>query len=131
MTVIHNEKNKLIPQRTVTGWRMCIDYWKLNNITRKDHFPVPFNDEMLERMANHSFFCYLEWREKAYHSAMLYKERNKRWLDKRIKTKQFKPGGKVLPFNSSVHLFGHGRLHSKWEGPYLVLHAADHGAITL
>jgi hypothetical protein len=58
-----------------------------------------------------------EWREKAYHSAKLYKERTKRWHGKRVKTKQFKPGDKVLLFNSHVHLFGHGKLHSKWEGP--------------
>jgi hypothetical protein len=56
MTVIHNEKNELIPQRTVTGWRMCIDYQKLNKATRKDHFSLPFIDEMLERLANHSFY---------------------------------------------------------------------------
>jgi hypothetical protein len=72
-----------------------------------------------------------EWREKAYHSAKLYKERTKRWHDKRIKTKQFKPGDKVLLFNSHVRLFDHGKLHSKWEGSYLVLHTADHGAVTL
>jgi hypothetical protein len=72
-----------------------------------------------------------EWREKAYHSAKLYKERTKRWHDKRIKIKQFKPGDKVLLFNSRAHLFGHGKLHSKWEGPYLVLHVVDHGAVTL
>jgi hypothetical protein len=60
MTVIRNEKNELIPQRTVTGWRMCIDYQKLNKATRKDHFPLPFFDEVLERLANHSFFCYLD-----------------------------------------------------------------------
>jgi hypothetical protein len=72
-----------------------------------------------------------EWREKAYHSAKLYKERTKRWHDKRIKIKQFKAGDKVLLFNSRVHLFGHGKLHSKWEGPYLVLHVTDHGAVTL
>jgi hypothetical protein len=60
MTVIRNEKNELIPQRTVTGWRMCIDYQKLNKATRKDHFPLPFIDEVLERLANHSFFCYLD-----------------------------------------------------------------------
>jgi hypothetical protein len=59
MTVICNEKNELIPQRTVTGWRMCIDYRKLNKATRKDHFPLSFIDEMLERLANHSF-CYLD-----------------------------------------------------------------------
>jgi hypothetical protein len=72
-----------------------------------------------------------EWREKACHSAKLYKERTKRWYYKRVRTKQFKPGDKVLLFNSHVHLFGHGKLRSKWEGPYLVLHAADHGAVTL
>ena len=39
MTVVANEKNELIPTRTVTGWRMCIDYRRLNQATRKDHFP--------------------------------------------------------------------------------------------
>jgi hypothetical protein len=85
---------------------------------------------MPERLANHSF-CYLEWREMTYHNAKSYKERNKRWHDKRIKTKQFKSGGKVLLFNSHVNLFGHGKVRSEWEGPYLVLHAMDHDAITL
>jgi hypothetical protein len=59
MTVISNEKNELIPQQTVTGWWMCIDCRKLNKATQKNHFPLPFIDEMLERLANHSFFCYL------------------------------------------------------------------------
>jgi hypothetical protein len=49
LTVVKNEKNELIPQRTMTGWRMCIDYRKLNKATKKDHFPLPFIDEMLER----------------------------------------------------------------------------------
>ena len=60
MTVVKNENNELIPTRTVTGWRMCIDYRKLNKATRKDHFPLPFIDQLLERLANHSFFCYLD-----------------------------------------------------------------------
>ena len=42
--VIRNEKNELIPTRTVTGWRVCIDYRKLNNATRKNHFPLPLID---------------------------------------------------------------------------------------
>jgi hypothetical protein len=53
------------------------------------------------------------------------------WHDKQIKIKQFKPGDKVVQFNSRVHLFGLGELHSKWEGPYLILHATDHGTVTL
>ena len=48
MTVVENSKNDLIPQRTVIGWRMCIDDRKLNKATKKDHFPLPFIDEMLE-----------------------------------------------------------------------------------
>jgi hypothetical protein len=72
-----------------------------------------------------------EWREKAYHSAKLYKERTKRWHDRRIKIKQFKPGDKVLLFNSRVRLFGHGKLRSKCEGPCLVLHAMDRSIVTL
>jgi hypothetical protein len=60
LTVVKNEKNELIPQRTVTGWRMCIDYRKLNKATKKDHFPLPFIDEMLERLENHAYFCFLD-----------------------------------------------------------------------
>jgi len=45
--VITNEKNELIPTSTITGWRMCIDYRKLNSMTRKDHFPLPFMDQIL------------------------------------------------------------------------------------
>ena len=73
----------------------------------------------------------VEWREEAYHSSKFNKERTKRWHDKHINIKQFKAGDKVLLFNSRVRLFGHGKLRSKWGGPFLVLNAADHGAITL
>jgi len=60
MTIVKNERNELISTRTVTGWRMCIDYRKLNDTTRKDHFPLPFIDQILERLAGHSLFCYLD-----------------------------------------------------------------------
>ena len=59
-TVIRNEKNELIPTRTMTGWRVCIDYRKLNTATRKDHFPLPFIDQMLDRLAGHPHFCFLD-----------------------------------------------------------------------
>ena len=59
-SVILNEKNELIPTRTVTGWRVCIDYRKLNTATRKDHFPLPFIDQMLDRLAGHPHFCFLD-----------------------------------------------------------------------
>ncbi|GKB57809.1 hypothetical protein Tco_0913995 [Tanacetum coccineum] len=60
MTVVTNEDNELVPTRTVTGWRVCIDYRKLNEATRKDHFPLPFMDQMLERLAGNKFFCFLD-----------------------------------------------------------------------
>jgi hypothetical protein len=60
MIVVRNERNELIPLRTVTRWRMCIDYRMLNKATQKDHFSLPFIDEMLERLAKHSYFCYLD-----------------------------------------------------------------------
>jgi hypothetical protein len=72
-----------------------------------------------------------EWRENAYHSSKIYKERTKRWHDKRIKIKEFKPGDKVLLFNSRVKLFGRGKLRSKWDGPYNVINASSHGAVAL
>ncbi|KAK0594076.1 hypothetical protein LWI29_007355 [Acer saccharum] len=52
--------NELVPQRLQTGWRVCIDYRKLNTATRKDHFPLPFIDQMLERLAGHSHYCFLD-----------------------------------------------------------------------
>ncbi|GJZ79133.1 reverse transcriptase domain-containing protein [Tanacetum coccineum] len=60
MTVVENEDNELIPTRLVTGWRVCIDYRKLNDATRKDHFPLPFMDQMLERLAGNEYYCFLD-----------------------------------------------------------------------
>ena len=60
-TVIRNEKNDLmIPIRIVTSWRVCIDYRKLNTTTIKDHYPLPFIDQMLDRLARHSYYCFLD-----------------------------------------------------------------------
>ena len=59
-TVVANEHNELIPTWVTTGWRVCIDYRKLNAGTRKDHFPLPFVDQMLERVAGHEFCCFLD-----------------------------------------------------------------------
>ena len=60
ITVVKNDNNELVPTRMTTGWRVCIDYRKLNSVTRKDHFPLPFIDQMLERLAGHSYYCFLD-----------------------------------------------------------------------
>ncbi|GJY80930.1 reverse transcriptase domain-containing protein [Tanacetum coccineum] len=60
ITVVKNDDNELIPTRLVTGWRVCIDYRKLNEATRKDHFPLPFMDQMLERLAGNQYYCFLD-----------------------------------------------------------------------
>nr|GEW59584.1 reverse transcriptase domain-containing protein [Tanacetum cinerariifolium] len=59
-TVIGKEENELIPTRLVTEWRVYIDYRKLNKATRKDHFPLSFMDQMLERLAENEFYCFLD-----------------------------------------------------------------------
>ncbi|GJT72096.1 reverse transcriptase domain-containing protein [Tanacetum coccineum] len=59
-TVVENDENELIPTRLVTGWRVCIDYRKLNEATCKDHFPLPFMDQMLERLVGNEYYCFLD-----------------------------------------------------------------------
>ncbi|GKF11503.1 DNA-directed DNA polymerase, partial [Tanacetum coccineum] len=60
MTIIKNDENELIPIRLVTRWRVCIDYRKLNDATRKDHFPLPFMDQMLEHLARNEYYFFLD-----------------------------------------------------------------------
>ena len=79
----------------------------------------------------HQISQIVEWRDNAYHSASIYKERTKRWHDKQLKPKVFNPGDKLLLFNSRVKLFGHGKLCSKWLGPYRVIDTSPHGATTI
>jgi hypothetical protein len=60
ITMVKNEDEELIPTRITTCWRVCIDYRRRNKVTRKDHFPLPFIDQMLERLAGHSYYCFLD-----------------------------------------------------------------------
>ncbi|GKE87397.1 hypothetical protein Tco_1564872 [Tanacetum coccineum] len=60
MTVVTNDENELVPTRLVTGWRVCIDYRKLNEATWKDHFPLLFMDQMLERLTGDEYYCFLD-----------------------------------------------------------------------
>ena len=58
--MVQNEKDELLSTRTVMRWRVCIDYRKLNKATRKDHYPLPFLDQMLDLLAGHSHYCFLD-----------------------------------------------------------------------
>nr|GEU54577.1 reverse transcriptase domain-containing protein [Tanacetum cinerariifolium] len=60
MTVVTNDENELVSTKLITGWRVCIDYRKLNEATRKDHFPLPFMDQMLERLTGNEYYCFLD-----------------------------------------------------------------------
>ena len=58
VTTMHNKKGEEVPTRLTTGWRICIDYKRLNDVTRKDHFPLPFMDQLLEKIFGHPFYCF-------------------------------------------------------------------------
>jgi hypothetical protein len=57
---VQNKEGELVPTRIQSGWRVCIDYRKLNTATRKDHFPLPFIDQMVERLAGHEYYFFLD-----------------------------------------------------------------------
>ena len=61
ITVVKNEKNELIPTRIQNSLRVCINYRRLNQATRKDHFPLPFMDQMLDRLAGKSHYYFFLW----------------------------------------------------------------------
>jgi hypothetical protein len=55
ITMVKNEEDELVPTRVTIGWWVCIDYRRLNKVTQKDHFPLPFIDQMLESLASHRY----------------------------------------------------------------------------
>ena len=60
VTMVHNGKGEVMPTRLTTGWRVCIDYRRLNEVTRKDYFLLPFMDQLLERISCQPFYCFLD-----------------------------------------------------------------------
>ncbi|XP_057990602.1 uncharacterized protein LOC131172983 [Hevea brasiliensis] len=60
ITMVKNQKNELVLRRIQNGWKVCIDYKKLNALTRKDHFPLPFMDQMLENLVGYFHYCFVD-----------------------------------------------------------------------
>jgi len=60
ITVAKNDNNELIPTMTTTGWRVCMDYRKFNKATYKHHFSLSFIDQILERLAWHAYYYFLD-----------------------------------------------------------------------
>ena len=60
VTMVLNEKGEEMPTRLSTGWRVCIDYRRRNEVTQKDHFPLPFMDQLLKRVSGHPLYCFLD-----------------------------------------------------------------------
>src|SRR3954468_15730670 len=71
-----------------------------------------------------------EWRNEAYENARLFKEKVKRWHDRRILKREFHVGEKVLLYKSLLRFFV-GKLLSKWEGPYVIVEVYRSGAIKI
>ncbi|RDY13320.1 Retrovirus-related Pol polyprotein, partial [Mucuna pruriens] len=60
MTVTKNQHDELVPTWIQNSWRVCIDYRRLNQATRKDDFPLPFIDQVLEKLTGKSHCCFLD-----------------------------------------------------------------------
>ncbi|KAL6348258.1 hypothetical protein AAG906_005552 [Vitis piasezkii] len=60
ITVVQNDKEEDVSTRLTTGWKVCINYRRLNAVTRKDHFLLPFIDQVLKRASGHHFYCFLD-----------------------------------------------------------------------
>ncbi|RDX85419.1 Retrovirus-related Pol polyprotein, partial [Mucuna pruriens] len=60
MNVMKNQHDELVPMRIQNRWRVCIDYRKLNQATREDHFPLPFIHQVLEKLAKKSHYYFLD-----------------------------------------------------------------------
>ena len=75
--VVKNEKNGLIPTHIQNSWRVCIDYRRLNQATRKDHFPLPFMEQILDRLAGKSRYCFLDGFSRYFHICIALEDQHK------------------------------------------------------
>ena len=77
VTTVQNAKGEEMPTRLTTGWRICIDYRKLNEVIRKNHFPLPFMDQILERVSGHPFYCFLDGYSGYFHIEIAANDQDK------------------------------------------------------
>ena len=77
VTTVCNEKGEEMPTHLTTGWRVCIDYRRLNEVTRKDHFPLPFMDQLLKKISSHPFYCFLDGYQAIFKLRLLLKTRRR------------------------------------------------------
>ena len=77
VTNVHNEKGEEMPTRLTINWRVCIDYRRLNEVTRKDHFPLSFMDQLLERISGHPFYCFLDGYSGYFHIEIAAEDQEK------------------------------------------------------
>ena len=88
--VVINDKGELIPSRITSSWRMCIDYRKLNEATRKDYFLLPFIVQILERVAGHPYYCFLDGYSGYYQIYIALEDQEKTTFTFRFGTFAFK-----------------------------------------
>ena len=60
ITTIQNDKDEVLPSRTITEYKMCVDFRKLNKITIKEHQPLPFMEQIIDRITSNSYYCILD-----------------------------------------------------------------------
>ncbi|CAM8944157.1 unnamed protein product [Rhodiola kirilowii] len=131
ITVEEDAEGKMVTTRAKNGWRMCIDYRKLNAVTRKDHFPLPFIDQMLDRLAGKPYFYFLdgfsgynqipiapEDQEKTHiHLPIRHIRLQKDVVQSMQCPRDFSKGGNqhLLRHDWRIHRGLHGRLHHLWR----------------
>ena len=94
MTIVKNEKNELLSTHIITGWWIYIDYRKFNKATRKDHYPLPFLDQMLYRLDEHSHYCFLDGYSRYNQIVVSPKDKEKTTFTCPFRTFAFK----IMPF---------------------------------
>nr|GEW50662.1 reverse transcriptase domain-containing protein [Tanacetum cinerariifolium] len=132
--VVANEENEFIPTRLVIGWRVCIDYKKLNEATRKDHFPLPFMDQMLERLARNEYYCFLNGFSGFGAPRAIISDRGTQFCNDQFEKVMRKYGVTHLlsiAYHPQTSGQVEGKLKSHWSGPFAIAKVFPYGTVEL